>query len=325
MTSSLQVMLLAYGAVVSTDASNDIDPLWLSRAKAEIRVSLEKYRSLSRLIDESAEFRTEKDPSATDAKFKNRTTRTSSSQLNNNSLFETITTFDNEKDKRIVRLDCSNEDYQFSLQRESLDSPYVLVRYAAVKPGDPIGWAGGGYLNVFDALPLVLGAVESRDGYVLKLIRWDNRKQLLHVRLDAKRGSLAKPFFANEDVWLDPTNNWRVIQTDVKTPSSITHTHITYGPPVDGLSFPVEFLQTTTPSIPEKAPYHIRGTMNVSKTNKSPRDFRLSAFGLPEPGGLPAEKKIPNYIWVLAAAGVCAILAAGFRYLARRKRPRPAT
>ncbi len=50
-------------------------------------------------------------------------------------------------------------------------------------------------------------------------------------------------------------------------------------------------------------------------------EFTLSAFGLPEPGGEePVKKPTPLYIWILAAAGVCAALALSFRYLARRVR-----
>jgi hypothetical protein len=50
-------------------------------------------------------------------------------------------------------------------------------------------------------------------------------------------------------------------------------------------------------------------------------EFTLAAFGLPEPGGAePVNKSIPMYLWILLAAGVCAGIAIGFRYLARRRR-----
>jgi hypothetical protein len=49
----------------------------------------------------------------------------------------------------------------------------------------------------------------------------------------------------------------------------------------------------------------------------------LAAFGLPEPPEFRQEKRVPNYVWFLAAAGACAILGLGFRYLARRRRPLP--
>ncbi len=48
-------------------------------------------------------------------------------------------------------------------------------------------------------------------------------------------------------------------------------------------------------------------------------EFTLTAFGLPEPGSEPVKKSIPLYVWILVAAGVCAALALGFRYLAHRR------
>ena len=46
-------------------------------------------------------------------------------------------------------------------------------------------------------------------------------------------------------------------------------------------------------------------------------EFRLSYYGLPEPGG-PAKKRTPWYVWILCGAAGCAFLAVGFRYLRRR-------
>jgi hypothetical protein len=47
-------------------------------------------------------------------------------------------------------------------------------------------------------------------------------------------------------------------------------------------------------------------------------EFRLTAFGLPEPPGFEA-KQTPIYAWLLAAAGVALLLGIGFRGLARRR------
>jgi hypothetical protein len=49
-------------------------------------------------------------------------------------------------------------------------------------------------------------------------------------------------------------------------------------------------------------------------------EFTLSAFGLPEPEGETVKKPIPLYVWIFIGAGVCVMLALGFRYLARRAR-----
>jgi hypothetical protein len=52
-------------------------------------------------------------------------------------------------------------------------------------------------------------------------------------------------------------------------------------------------------------------------------EFRLSYYGLPEPVGVTWKKPTPLYWWLLLGAGVCAALAVGFRYLARRRRAVP--
>lgn len=51
-------------------------------------------------------------------------------------------------------------------------------------------------------------------------------------------------------------------------------------------------------------------------------EFTLTTFGLPEPVGVTWEKPTPWYLWFLAAAGGCFVLAILFRYLSRRGRLR---
>lgn len=57
---------------------------------------------------------------------------------------------------------------------------------------------------------------------------------------------------------------------------------------------------------------------------KQPADsteFRLTAYGLPEPQGVMWEKPTPYYVWILLAATGCALLAVLFRRLLRRAVP----
>jgi hypothetical protein len=67
----------------------------------------------------------------------------------------------------------------------------------------------------------------------------------------------------------------------------------------------------------------LRYEATLSRPAELPADeeFRLSAFGLPEPVGVVWDKPTPTYVWLLAAAGVVGALAFGFRYLARRGHP----
>ena len=57
----------------------------------------------------------------------------------------------------------------------------------------------------------------------------------------------------------------------------------------------------------------------VSIPKMDPAEFRLSAFGLPEPVGVEWKKPTPRYLWFLVAAGAFVALAVGFRLLARRR------
>jgi hypothetical protein len=47
-------------------------------------------------------------------------------------------------------------------------------------------------------------------------------------------------------------------------------------------------------------------------------EFTLTAFGLPEPPGIEWKKPMPVYLWVIAAAVGCLLLAMGARWLKRR-------
>jgi hypothetical protein len=60
-------------------------------------------------------------------------------------------------------------------------------------------------------------------------------------------------------------------------------------------------------------------SMSVPKRLPEDEEFRLSAFGLPEPPEVTWEKRSSRYIWLLVAAGLFAVLAVVFRYLARHR------
>jgi hypothetical protein len=60
----------------------------------------------------------------------------------------------------------------------------------------------------------------------------------------------------------------------------------------------------------------------VSRPAREPADeeFRLTAFGLPEPVGIAMPKRpTPRYVWFLIAAAGLGVLAVLFRVLARRR------
>lgn len=320
--SILQILLVTSGGLVQADLGKDVDPVWLDRAKTEIRILLDEYRDLCAQIDVTSEVRVEQVGTARDPKFRNKTIQMNSSSLNKNSLLEMVTTFDDDKGKPTIHLECRNEDYSFELTKNGADSRYALAKYAPATPGEPVGLLAGAHVIAFQEIPHIMGAIERHDGYVLKAIQWDDAKHLLHVRFDAKRGSATKPFIADQEIWLDPSNHWQIVEVNERTPRQTRHLHMTYGPSIDGPSFPVQYTEMIIPSRTGETPHQIKGTLKVVKTDKSPRDFRLSTFGLPEPVGMTPEKKVPNYVWILSAAAACGILAVVCRLLARKLRSR---
>lgn len=64
-------------------------------------------------------------------------------------------------------------------------------------------------------------------------------------------------------------------------------------------------------------------TSRISKDAEE-REFTLSAYGLPEPQGVSFAKPTPTYVWLLAGAAGCAVVATALRYFGRTKSATPA-
>lgn len=148
------------------------------------------------------------------------------------------------------------------------------------------------------------------------------------IQQERKHGSL----------WLDPSRCWCIRRSKVSTEVSTrgernsdseielvceTIDHPSGFPILKSVTQQVKILQYKSKRTTEgssKKNYELEVNDNVPD-----REFTLTAFGLPEPGGEPVKKSIPLFVWILVGAGVCAALALGFRYLARRRtRAQPA-
>jgi hypothetical protein len=311
--------VLGSGSVL-VDGGPEIDPMWLGRAKTEIRPCYERYETLSQLVEGTAEMRSEKDnPAIKSVMFKDHTTRIESARVHNCGFVSTTTTFDESKDKAKTRLICANEDYQFTLEKKS-DGPFILLKYGKTEP-DKDRYGDGPYRFPFDELRYVVNAVENKDQHFLKALGLDKGRNLVCVRFEVRAGAKTNTVIEDEEIWLDPNENWRIVELKKKTPTAIFHDVATYGQSIEGLSFPNSTNESISYRTANGLPaFHIHTELTTYKSMKSPSDFRLSAFGLPEPPEfLPRSKTTPAYIWILTAAGACAALAFGFRLLARRK------
>jgi hypothetical protein len=294
----------------------DIDRALVERLGTEARASLEKYNAQSELIHESADIRFESpsDPS------KNKTIHISTSSLDRSFLLNKTTIMDIDQGKPRVEIKGSNDDYRFTLVRNKEDSPYLLTGYAPAKQSDRHqGSITPAY--AYREIDYVLKAIDLKPGFVLKELKWDLPRSFVYAHFEISSSS-TPPQMQDWEVWLDPQNQWRVAETSARSPRVIESNKITYGQVLDGLSYP-SLIVTSTKQLGAKArpPATISTQLSVDKARKNPGDFRLSAYGLPEPVEFPGAKRGSAIIWFLGVAcGSCFALALGFRFLARRKR-----
>ncbi len=90
--------------------------------------------------------------------------------------------------------------------------------------------------------------------------------------------------------------------------------------PADGRYSLVEITDYTYE--PPAKPLHLRNrstaTVTVSLAKLPASEFRMTAFGLPEPPDF-ASPATPLYVWLLGAAGICFASFVAFRYLSNRR------
>jgi hypothetical protein len=220
-----------------------------------------------------------------------------------------------------TRLECDNADYNFTLTEGP--TGYSLADYSLGPRKLPLTRQGGlPHEGAFAFLGNALGAVAGGGKYELKALAWNAPKGLLHIGYTyAIDGSPVV-----NDIWVDPERNWRVVESRGETKSGVFTEVYSYGHSVGGMDFPTGFQNQTHYKVSPAPPdLEITGkVISVAIADKEPKDFRLSAFGLPEPMDVAAPpKQTPRYVWFLAAAGMFGALAIGCRYLVRRQTTTP--
>lgn len=322
--SSLWIALLATGSVAEAGEADRIDPAWLEKAKTEGKACYDRYEALSARIEEKSETRFERLVGEAPAKtpFVAQVHRLWVVSSGGNMIVERTRFNDGDSKPQIV-LKCENSRYSFALSKKQSDSPYLLVNY---KPGRESVLANaldGLNTSAFEPLRQPLDAIDGKKGNSLKAIHWDESRKLLRiVSTFLIGGKDPSPL----ELWVDPYNNWRVVESRRETKSGWFITEVTYGQTIDGLSVPIASKSTSTYKPGINAPGMVITTRmeSVRVADKTDRDFTLSAFGLPEPVDVePLPDRTPRYLWFVLGAVVCAAGAVLFRYLARSRRGVP--
>lgn len=292
-----------------------IDAAWLAKGNTDGVVNLAKYQELLGSLDETNEARPE--PVA-DGGMRLMTTH--SVRLGDNTLFELGRFFVDAKQQPMISLECDNPDYYFGLQKSKQDGPFALTQYATGQRSVPL-WrqAGGLHSEVYYHLKGAIAALAPDNRANLRVVRFDSASALLIVEYFQVRNNT--PF--THQYMIDPSQGWIITQSRVESSKLLSVVDYTYGKVIDKLKFPTGSTISTTLKVkilnePTFSRVVLR-VLEIKRTDKVAADFRLSAFGFPEPVGLAVPPRPTRwYIWIAAAAGVCGALALGFAYFRRR-------
>jgi hypothetical protein len=314
------LVILGWTTVARSGDGQRIDPAWADKAGTEIKRTLEKYKEIAAHLEEVSEVRYDKAAGpAGQIPFNPHTRRDCVIRLGDDMIVDQVHLFDKEPDKPQIRLQCDNGDYDFTLGKAKEDSAYVLVTHGSGKRKLPLASQGGfGMMHGSISYQLMhaLAAIEKDAKYTLRALRFDDAKSLLLIEYTSGKGTTNR-------VYIDPARDWRVVETWVETPSLVGTDQYSYGEVVGGMTFPTEIKDQTTYKI-AAAPPNLAITMrlvSIKLTDKTAADFRLSAFGLPEPMGMPPVSRGGSYwyIWFALAGFVCVGLGAWWRARIRRR------
>lgn len=294
-----------------------IDPAWRERALSEGRATYEQYVKLSKRLEAVSEVSTAAQPGSSGARpFQASTRRVRTVRAGDCMIREETRTAEGPKAPPETRLECDNADYHFTLAKGN--AGYSLADYNLGARKIPLTRQSAGlpHETAFADLGNALEAIAGGGKYELKALALDKSKGLLHITYTHQIGDSP----ATTDLWVDPERNWRVAESRGETKSGVFTDVYSYGHSVGGLDFPTGFKSHSHYKVnPAPPDLEITGKLiSVAVADKEPKDFRLSAFGLPEPVDAPPPRHSRTG-WFVSTAGVLGLLTIAFGYLARRR------
>jgi hypothetical protein len=314
----LCVTTLAAASVARCAAPSAIDEEWLAKAKTGIRSNCDRYTKLSRRIEVTTEIRADKAPGpAGTQRFIPHTRRERIIRFADNAIREQVRINDGSSEQSF-KLECDNADYHFTLAKNKEELPYALVHYEKGARSVPLLKQGMGLDGeVFSLCGSALAALDKGTG--LRALSFDNVKQQVVIDFELARAAGKNP--VTQKLYFDPNQEWRLVEREVESDSSNAKSQYSYGERTSGLTFPTGCKESASfkkANAPPNMAFLIR-VLSIRMTDKKPSDFRLSAFGLPEPVDAPSvDRPTRWYLWILGAAAGCGVLAIGFAWLRRR-------
>lgn len=299
-------------------AQPPIEPEWRERAKKEFQQVWDQYLKVANRLDATCEGQTAKLPGPDRARpFQSSTRRVWTIRCGECGLWEEVRTTPSDTAPAVPVLQCDNPDYHFAVTKGR--NGYALLEYAVGKRQLPLAQQGGlPHEGAYSELRGAIFAINGTNQHELKELRWDPAKQLVYMKYAHPIGDTR----ATIELRLDPEKNWRTVERRAETPSAISTDVFTFGIVLEGFEFPTKVVSQARFKV-DNAPPDFETTARVLSlkiTDKEPNDFRLRAFGLPEPADVPpVPPKTPRATWFIAAAALLVALSFAFRYLARRR------
>lgn len=299
-------------------AQRPSEPEWIERAKNELPKVWERYLQVANRLDSTCEVQTAKLAGRERTRpFTPFTRQVWAIRCGECGLWEEARTSQDDTTPAVPVLQCDNPDYHFALTKGR--NGYALLDYAIGKRQLPLSRQGGlPHEGAYSELRGAQDAVTGANQHELKELRWDRTKQLVHLKYTYSLGDSR----VTNELWLDPEKDWRTIERRGETQSAVFTDVYTYGITIEGLEFPTKVVSQTRYKVDNAPPDFeaVARVLSLKVTAKELNDFRLSAFGLPEPADVrPVPPKTPRSLWFIGAAVLLAILSFVFRYLARRR------
>jgi hypothetical protein len=309
----------ALGRPALSAETTAIDPVWLAKAKTELHSLHDKYLIIASRLDESSEIRADKAPGSTGTiPFYPQTRREHVIRSGESIMRERIRILDHQSDSPVIRLACDNADYYFTLQKSKEEAPYSLVEYSPGKRQYPLTEERPALQDyLFSHLPDALDALNKRGTKTLRSVHFDEGRKLLSIDFSFTDETIS----IREQQYHDPNQEWRLVELRRETDSSISTEHYSYGKRLNGVMLATGLTNRVNYKVANAPPNMVTTfkVLSLRVTDKTADDFRLSAFGFPEPVDVPTRAKPTRwYLWILLAAGVCGALSLGFAWLRRR-------
>ncbi len=216
-----------------------------------------------------------------------------------------------------------NEHYAFIVKQASADAEWTLDAFG--KPGEDVYAYVNRHMKIFEYTTCFRGVLlmdcpllelTQNTGFVVLSSSEDRGLTKVEFRFDVpkdKRTSLGLPLSAMEGVvWLDPSHQWRLDSFNLRVAGGTERqTKCKYGPDSRLIVTGREF--------------HTGDFVETAKVNDysfddrfAAKEFRLSAFGLPEPEGIETPSNRFWY-WYWGVAGIL-LLFVGAWAIRRQKR-----